>query len=335
MKKFISILMAIVLLSSCCLAKASEDHPLYERNNIIANQKDQEIISIISQLLEHNTEKVIAGTQSSNLDSFELEKESQLQDLGVEILNDQEVAALIGNSLQSIYMGGQETINVTVPSTTNDIRWYSTRTNYTVSNVTYEVQHITATARTNNTNLAAHGAKVHASSDSNPDGYVVNIFHKLVEIYAHKIASYVLDKLPVVGWLPYEFIPVGITKVSNASTTYQVLSSTSFSFVKISGQDDYYQVLSETSNYIKFSGSTSVSGVNNGTPVSNAQVINETTYADGFVNTANAVNAYINNSVYRSYIDGYEFNFCGVDDNNYTFTDYIVYPTFNMMGQIY
>ena len=108
MKKFISILMAIVLLSSCCLAKASEVHPLYERNNIIANQKDQEIISIISQLLEHNTEKVIAGTQSSNLDSFELEKESQLQDLGVEILNDQEVAALIGNSLQSIYMGGRK-----------------------------------------------------------------------------------------------------------------------------------------------------------------------------------------------------------------------------------
>lgn len=280
-------------------------------------------IDVIDELMEYNLSKIEAGCQTDEPDSYELYLEQRLADYGFEVLNTEQVSAIASR------IARDSGTRVTVPSTTSNVRWYSSRETYTVSGVTYEVQHVTATARTVNTNLAVYGASTIFTNQQ----ATVNTLYKLANIYAEKIIGNIISNIPVISWFPYEFFSNGITVAASAACSYTALTSASFSFVKIYGQDDYYQWLSATSNYVKFSGGLTISGTKNNTPVTQMQSFDETLYADGYVNTAIAVNSYIANTVSRTYIDEYDMQCVGTS-NGYLYSYGVDMPTFTMMGQI-
>lgn len=280
-------------------------------------------MDVFNELMEYNMAKIEAGCQTAEPDSYELYLEQRLGDYGIEVLSPEEVSDIVGK------IADNSETRVIVPSTTSNVRWYSNRETYTVSGVTYEVQHITATARTTNTNLAVYGASTIFTNQQ----ATVNTLYKLANIYAEKIVGSIISNLPVISWFPYEFFTNGITVASSAACSYTALTSASFSFVKINGQDDYYQSLSATSNYVKFSGGLTISGTKNGTPVTQQQMFDETLYADGYVNTSIAVNSYIANAISRTYIDEYDMQCVGTS-NGYLYSYGVVIPTFTMMGQV-
>lgn len=310
MKKYIAIFLTVVMVFV---------YLPYSSANTIIN-RDEEITNLIGDILEYNLSKVNNNTQTDYVDSYELQLEEELFDLGVEVMTTAEVAEVFNNA--NVIMP-----RVDVPSTSTNIRWYTYRSTSTVSGTTYEVQHITATARTTNTGLAFTRTGRILYNDKS---YVLQTAQYFASIYIQKT----IGTIPIVQWLPYEVFFSNPTYTSSASASYTGLTSASFSFVKVSGTSDSTQELALSSNYLQFDGDITATGVINEQPVTKTKSF---TYDGGhnlYCNTSSAITAYRNNTHYMEHLDYVMMSFA-YNSGSPAYTCSISVPTFNYMGQVY
>lgn len=315
MKKIISFILVSILMctQSFTSLAASNTNP---SNSNRVNQ----ITELFSELMEYNLSKIEAGTQSSIIDANELAIQSELTALGVEPMTQSEVYAVFRSA-------GEIVPYVIKPENTNDIQYYTFRETQTVDGTTYEVQHISAIARTTNTNLAFSNASHAIYTNQN---CTLDLLQDFASIYVQKA----IGQVPIVGWLPYEFFFAEVTETSSANASYTGLTSAAFSFVKISGQDDYYQSLSLSSNYLRFSGSITATGARNGTPYTEHQDYNFSESGDDFCSTSAAITAYRNLGHYTSFVYNVTMNFAYRNGTpQYTCT--LNVPTMMYLGQVF
>lgn len=283
------------------------------------DNNEQAIIALIDSLLEYNSMKIRMGIQTAQPDSREMEILGEMEKLGAEMLSESDINQILANhkELRS---------RVGVPSSSSDIQWISTRINKTVNGTQYEVQHISAIARTTNTNLAFGGAQTLYSGQN----YPLDPDKEFVKIYVQKA----IGMIPIVQWLPYEFFFTNAATSDYAAATYTGLTSACFSFVKPYGQSDSYQQLMLTSNYLRFSGTIGASGVANGSPCSATKIFDQSTGSEYFASTDAAISAYLINTQKHSFIPSVTMAFAyngSLPQCSLT----LQVPMFIGMGQVY
>lgn len=266
---------------------------------------DEQILEILNSINEYNAGKIQDGTQTANPDAYELQLEDELESYGAEVLTPVEAYELMGMEPE------EYAPYVTTPTTTTNVRWYSWTSSLTQSGTTYSVQHVSASARTANTNLAiqAVGKAIFTGKS-----YALYSAQRALAYYANYAASSVA---PILDYLPVDiFNSSDVSKFTDASTTYSGVATVIFSYVKVSGQSDYYQTLSLVSNQIVYSGDVSVTGIKNGSPDTRTVESDFTKQATYYGSTSRAVSNYINGTSGQSLVGKIVISFAEISSGN-------------------
>jgi len=258
-----------------------------EIHNRMVDLKKEEILQALEELGEYRAKKMVDSPESDNtnseneLDNIEIDLEAKLNKLGLTQLTQKEV-----EEIQS-----QVNPQATVPGTTTATRWYSNRYSYNYNGKTHEVQEVVAQARTNNSSLSngKNGAILYKDKQI----AMANV-KNVASIYAQKL----IGQIPVYSWLPYELLFSDNSKVVNNAhiLTYRSMASVTFSFVKLSGQNDSAQKLSYVSNMVSLNQTHTLAGINNGKGYSHSRDSSNTINAVNYASLHSAVLAFNDSS---------------------------------------
>ncbi|WP_047983073.1 hypothetical protein [Ornithinibacillus californiensis] len=325
----ISMICLILLLVFPVIANASNNNNGYKNENNrgleiqnknskaqeMQNKNEQERIEkinkLIAMLTEHRANKELEKVKSSSElsvfsknsgDDFEEEIEVELSKLGVSKLNDTELNALKQNTQPS----GEEAIApmAYIPPDTSTVDWRSYRTTYNYNGTSYEIQQVIATGKNGNSNLAdgRNGAVLYTNKQIAING---------LKYIGSLVAQRAIGAVPVVSWLPYEFLFTENQNVTNNShlVTYRSMNTVAFSYVKKSGHSDSNQELSLVSNYVTVASSHTLAGYRSGTPYSKTTDRSNTTYGPNYASTYTAVKSFIDpyGGAVTSFVNGYKF----------------------------
>jgi hypothetical protein len=323
----LSTLMLLLSFSSVSAAerRASEQDL---QNALVITQKEK-ILAIMEELSEYRANRLLQAAKSeeygvntynynsSMLDSTEVRLEAELQKLGVNPISYEEALAIHNGSS----VGGDVSIQVTVPPSNSNVRWYELNYYITRSGTTYEIQELYAQGLSNGTNLAKgqNGVTLYTIKQ-----IAVKNLTQIASVYAQKV----IGLIPIVQWLPYEFLFSDNSQVTNNShvITHRSLSTVCFTYVKLSGQSDNYQNLSFISNMVTIASSHTLAGYRNGSPYSKTTDKVNTEYASNYASGTAAVNSFTDPYAPRSsYISFYRFY---NHDQTASLTQYIINPSF-------
>ncbi|PYI50051.1 hypothetical protein [Paenibacillus flagellatus] len=323
MKKVSMLLMSILMVlvfASSAMATPVKNTPAQDKHNAAIDAKKEKIRAKFEELGEYRANKLLQAAKNGTdvdpqqLDSTEVQLESDLQALGVN--------AITPAQAQAIANGGSDvSIQVTVPPSNSNVKWYDIRYTYYTGGTTYAVQELYAQGLAGGTNLAAgqNGVTLY----TNKQILVKNVTY-IAQMYAQKA----IGTIPIVQWLPYEMLFSDNSQVTNNShvITHRSLSTVCFSYVKLDGQSDNYQSLSYVSNMVSVASSHTLAGYNNGSPYSKTTDKSNTDYATNYASPTSAVNAYKDPYAPRqSFISFYRFY---NNDQTASLTQYIINPSF-------
>lgn len=313
------VLCAVMFFTFSSIGFAANENTKDVANLEVEVQKEK-IQKTLEKLQDSRAKKLLEQEKKNRVGVQELESnetslENDLKVLGVKKLSQKEVKEHFSDP-------DVITAQTIVPPSTSAINWYAYNYTYYKNNVSYAVMDLYAQGLNGNSNLAvgANGAVLY----SNKEILVKNITN-IASMYVQKA----IGQIPVVSWLPYEFLFSNNTNVTNNShvITHRSLSTVCFNYVKLTGQSDDYLDLTFRSNMITVASSHTLAGYNNGSPYSKTTDRTQTTYADNYSSAAYAVNAYISYAYNpsRSYIDSYSFY---NPDRSKSIKYYVVTPEF-------
>lgn len=319
-KKVIPIILCSVMFFTFSSIGFAANENAKDIANLKVEVQKEKIQKTLEELQTSRAKKLLEQEKKDKVDVLELESnetslEKDLEALGVKKLSQKEVKAHFSDK-------DVITAQTVVPPSTSAINWYAYNYTYTRNNVSYAVTDLYAQGLNGNSNLAvgANGAVLY----SNKEIIVQNITN-IASMYVQKA----IGLIPVVAWLPYEFLFSSNSNVTNNShvITHRSLSTVCFNFVKLTGQSDDYQQLTFRSNMITVASSHTLAGYNNGSPYSKTTDRTQTSYADNYSSATYAVNAFIDYSYNpsRSYIDSYKFY---NPDRSKSITYYVITPEF-------
>lgn len=314
-----SILMVLVFASSA-MATPAKNTPAQNKHNAAVEAKKEKIKAKFEELGKHRADKLLQAAKNGSdvdpqqQDSTEVQLESDLQELGV--------STITPTQAQAIANGGSDvSIQVTVPPSNSNVKWYEIRYTYYTGGTTYAVQELYAQGLAGGTNLAAgqNGVTLYTNKQ-----ILVKNVQNIASMYAQKA----IGLIPIVEWLPYELLFSDNSQVTNNShvVTHRSLSTVAFSYVKLDGQSDNSQSLSFISNMVSVASSHTLAGYNNGSPYSKSTDKSNTDYAPNYASPTSAVNAYKDPYAPRqSFISYYRFY---NSDQSASLTQYIINPSF-------
>lgn len=325
----LSLFMLFVSLASAFASSSRKNTPEQDQQNAVVMAQKEKILAIMEELSEYRANKLLQaakaednGVKSVNsdsltLDSTEMQLEAELQKLGVNPISYEEAMAIHNRSIKSDDVG----VQVTVPSSNSNVRWYDFRYYVTKSGTTYEVQELYAQGLSNGTNLAAgqNGVTLYSNKQ-----IAVQFLTQIASIYAQKV----IGLIPIVQWAPYELLFSDNTNVTNNShvITHRSLSTVCFSYVKPYGKSDDYQNLTFVSNMVTIASSHTLAGYKDGSPYSKTTDKTNTEYASNYASGTAAVDAYTDPYAPRnSYVSFYRFY---NHDKTASLTQYILTPSF-------
>lgn len=315
----------LMLLSPIVFVSANDGGNTTEQelqNKKIEDEK-QEVIQLLDELAQYKADSLLdendlVKTYSLDDDSYVLELENKLLNLGVTEVSEDELLDL---NLKSNLEDGMISPLVSVPSTTNAVKWYSKRYTYTYNGVSYNIQELYAQGNNGNSPLidGGDGKKIYTNKQ-----IAVSNLKNLASIYAQKA----IGLISIVQWTPYELLFSNNSKVVNNShtVTYRSVGTVCFTYVRKSTQTDSYQQLSFVSNRVSLASTHVLAGVNNGTPYTQTKSFNHTFSASTYAPLEAAVKSFLNvHSQRSSYVSNYKFY---NHDKSASLTQYVATPSY-------
>lgn len=289
MKKVLALVLTVLMLMGLAC-------PVWANAEMDKHYVDQtaEIERILTELGELRAEAILDENErtrdGASVECRVNELESELIDLGVEILAQDEVAELMGKSGNA---------RVTVPGTTNSVKWYSANVRQLYNGDPYTVQKVYAQGlKTTSTLCGADSEKqLLDSCDILIDGDS-QIGGELLSIYVQKA----IGMIPLIGWTPYELLFTSTdgslddySDVNTAvSITYSYVTTVCFCFVCPADVGQTPEDCSYVSTSVNLAGTITAAGVKDGTAYVKHTDVSKTTNATNYASSLVAAEWYVN-----------------------------------------
>ena len=215
------------------------------------------------------------------------ELESELTDLGVEVLTQEEVAEL---------MGASGNARVTVPASTKNVKWYSVNVTQLYNGDSYTVKKVYAQGLNGTSTLCVVDATAQLFDENdiliNEDS---QLGEELLSIYVQKL----IGMSKVIGWTPYELL-FSLEDAENAETvvslTYTYITTVCFCFVCPSGADETEESCSYVSTSVSFDGDIIAKTIIDGEQLKKYTEVKETINATNYASSLKAAEWYVNST---------------------------------------
>lgn len=215
------------------------------------------------------------------------ELESELTDLGVEVLTQDEVAELMGESGNA---------RVTVPDSTKNVKWYSANVTQLYNGDSYTVKKVYAQGLNGASTLCVVDATAQLFDKNdiliNEDS---QLGEELLSIYVQKL----IGMSKVIGWTPYELL-FNLEDTENAETvvslTYTYITTVCFCFVCPSDADETEESCSYISTSVSFDGDIIAKTIKDGEQLKKYTEVKKTINATNYASSLKAAEWYVNST---------------------------------------